>query len=207
MSSSRVRHPILRLEVLAADGTRDAQHRVFCRLQRQSVRVEHCCECVHCDAIVEEVSARVDCTIDVPPLDPAGDPDGESTEVGALLRTGTIVVAESVAVRRALGILHDEGRRSIGIVDDRTVLVGLVHETGFMGGARRSRELPAGAAMSSAVAIHERTPVRTALRMLAASHLREATVIGDDGIPLGVFRDIDGLHWIAVARGGRSREE
>jgi hypothetical protein len=56
-------------------------------------------------------------------------------------------------------------------------------------------------AMSSAMGIHEAMPVRTALRLLASSHLREATVIGNDGTPLGIFRDVDGLHAIAAARG------
>ena len=56
------------------------------------------------------------------------------------------------------------------------------------------------ASMSTAVAIHERTPVRVALKLLAASHLREATVVSDHGVPIGVFRDVDGLRWLAAAR-------
>jgi len=53
--------------------------------------------------------------------------------------------------------------------------------------------------MSTAIAVHERTPVRVALRMLAAHHLREATVISDEGTPIGLFRDVDGLRWISAA--------
>ena len=85
MTSSRVSHPILRLDVLEADGTRTSDHRVFCRLQRSSVRVDDCCECVHCDAVTDGATPSVDCSIPVRPLDPADDPLGESIEVGTLL--------------------------------------------------------------------------------------------------------------------------
>ena len=54
--------------------------------------------------------------------------------------------------------------------------------------------------MSSPIAIDERTPMRTALKLLVANHLREATVISKERVPIGVFRDVDGLRWIAAAR-------
>jgi hypothetical protein len=47
--------------------------------------------------------------------------------------------------------------------------------------------------MSSVLAIHEGVSVRRALRLLASAHAREATVVNDDGVPVGVFRDVDGL--------------
>jgi CBS domain-containing protein len=56
--------------------------------------------------------------------------------------------------------------------------------------------------MSHAVAIHESTPVRRALLFLASAHLRQAAVVDSDGVPLGVFRDVDGLRWLARARSG-----
>jgi CBS domain-containing protein len=200
MTSAAIKHPILRLEVLASDGTRDTECRVFCQLQRRSVLVDECCSCVHCDAITDSAVPSVDCTIPVLPRLPADDPTGDCTEVGTLLRAGTVVVAESATLRDALGVLHSEDRRAVAIVDDHHVLVGLVHETSFMG---RRTGAPGGAlrgAMSTALAVHERTPVRAALRMLAASHLREATVVSDEGTPIGIFRDVDGLRWIYEAR-------
>ena len=200
MTSSRVSHPILRLEVLEADGTRTSDHRVFCRLQRSSVRVDECCECVHCDAVTDGATPSVDCSIPVRPLEPADDPNGESIEVGTLLCRGTVVVAESASAGRALRILREEDRRSVAIVDAGNHLVGLVHESGFMGRTGPVRVGLVTASMSTAVAVHERTPVRVALKLLAASHLREATVVSDDGIPIGVFRDVDGLRWLAGAR-------
>lgn len=200
MSSSRVSHPILRLEVLAEDGMRSSDHRVFCRLQRSSVRVDECCECVHCDAVTDGVTPSVDCSIPVRPLEPGDDPRGESIEVGVLLCQGTVVLAESAATGRALRLLREQDRRSIAIVDSTNVLVGLVHEAGFMGRMGPVRMGSVSASMSTAVAVHERTPVRVALKLLAASHLREATVVSDEGVPIGVFRDVDGLRWLAGAR-------
>lgn len=200
MTSARVSHPILRLDVLAPDGTHTSEHRVFCRLQRQSIEVETCCECVHCDTVTDGQAPSVDCTIPVRPLAPAEDPDGNSVEVGALLCRGTVVVSEATSVARALALLRAESRRSLAVVDENSVLVGLVYESGFMGRMGPSRMGVVSAAMSSAIAVHERTPVRVALKLLAASHLREATVVSTDGVPLGVFRDVDGLRWIAGAR-------
>lgn len=200
MTTARVRHPILRLDVLAPDGTRTSEHRVFCRLQRQSVEVDLCCECVHCDAVTDGAVPSVDCSIPVRPIEPADDPNGESVEVGTLLCRGMVVLSESASVGRALGLLRVEDRRSLAVVDGNSVLVGLVHEAGFMGRMGRARLGAVSAAMSSAIAVHERTPVRVALKLLAASHLREATVVSNEGVPIGVFRDVDGLRWIAGAR-------
>ena len=203
MTSTRVTHPILRLQVLAPDGTRQDEHRVFCRLQRRSVRIDDCCECVHCDAIVDGETPAVHCTIPELPTSPADDPDGDRTEVGALLCTGTVVIATTTSVDVALDFLRTESRHSVAIVDEQNVLVGLVHETGFIGRRQVGRDTVVTATMSTAVAVNEHTPVRTALKLLAANHLREATVISDDGVPIGVFHDLDGLHWVGRGRGAR----
>lgn len=200
MTSARAVHPILHLEVLSADGTSQDEHRVFCRLRHRSVRVDDCCECPHCDSITGGASPAVNCTIPAAPTTPENDPGGERLEVGALLCTGTVVIAQSASVDSALRVLRTESRRAVAIVDEHHVLVGLVHETGFMGRRELARESTLGGIMSTAVAVNEHTPVRTALRLLAKNHLREATVVADDGVPIGVFRDIDGLRWIGLGR-------
>ncbi|HSO36846.1 MAG TPA: CBS domain-containing protein [Labilithrix sp.] len=197
MTPPHVKHPILRLDVVEADGTRVTDHVVFCRLQNQSVRVEECCRCVHCDAIQDGEVPTVDCVIPVPPHD---DPAGERTEVGSLLLHGTVVVAQSVSLGEALAVMREGKHRSVAIVDDDHVMVGLVHDASIEGHSRRLHEGAVTTAMASVISIDERTPVRVALRLLAANHLREATVVSKHGVPIGVFRDVDGLHWIANAR-------
>lgn len=205
MTSAKVSHRILRLEVIGPDGTRTTDHRVFCQLQHRSIRVDTCCSCVHCDAVTSGDVPSVDCSIPVSPRVPADDPSGELIEVGTVLAGPTIVVSRGATIGHALGVLHAEDRRAVGIVDDDGILVGLVHEAKFMGHRRGSRDGVVSAAMSTAIAIHESTPVRTALKLLAANHLREATVVTDEGIPLGIFRDVDGLQFIVSARGASSR--
>lgn len=200
MTSTRVRHPILRLDVLAPDGTPTPEHRVFCRLKRQSVRVDACRGCVHCDAVTDGRAPSVDCSIPIRPLDHADDPAGERVDVGTLLCRGTVVLSESAALGRALGLLHEEDRRSLPVVDENSVLVGLVHEAAFVGRRGPVRTVLVSAVMSTAIAVHERTPVRVALKLLAANHLREITVVSKEGVPLGVFRDVEGLRWIAGTR-------
>jgi len=193
-----VRHPILRLEVLAADGTLASDHVVFCRLQDQSVRVEECCRCARCDAIEEGPTPAVSCTLPIDPLEPADDPRGDRIEVGSTLCQGTIVLSDEVPIRRALDLMRDSDRRSVPIVDASHVMIGLIHEACFV--APRIHAGAVSLAMSSPIAIDERTPVRTALKLLVANHLREATVISKEHVPIGVFRDVDGLRWIAAAR-------
>ena len=75
---------------------------------------------------------------------------------------------------------------------------GIVHEVTFLRRKNVDEELTA--TMSSGLAIHEATSVRRALRLLASAHLREAIVVDDEGVPLGTFRDVDGLRWIARTR-------
>ena len=201
MTSSHCKHPILRLQVLQGDGRERAEHRVFCRLQRRSVEVEECCSCIHCDEIADGPAPSVNCTLPVAADEPGSDPTGEQTEIGTLLCTGTVVLAEHAPLRDAFALMRTEGRHFVPVVDERSALVGVVHETGFIGRRVNTKDVPLAAAMSSAIALHERTPVRVALRYLAANHLREATVVSEDGVPIGTFRDSDGLHWIHQATG------
>jgi len=193
-----VRHPILHLEVLAADGTRASDHVVFCRLRDQSVRVEECCRCARCDAIEELPTPAVSCTPPNHPLEPSEDPRGETIVVGSILCKGTLVLSDEVPVRRALEVMRDADRRSVPVVDNRHVMVGLIHDAAFVRPLARVGAV--GHAMSSPIAIDERTPVRMALKLLVANHLREATVVSKERVPLGIFRDVDGLRWITAAR-------
>jgi CBS domain-containing protein len=198
---TQVSHPILRLEVLRPDGTRTSEYRVFCRYQRRSVVAGTCCACAHCDAITNEPEPAVVCSIPAPPpeeLELASDPTGERTEVGAILRSGMVALDPAASIGDALAVLRSEDRRSVAVVDATRALVGVVHEVTFVRPGKPAEDV--AAAMSSALALHESTPVRRALRLLASSHLREATVTDGDGVPLGVFRDVDGLRWLALAR-------
>jgi CBS domain-containing protein len=225
--STRVSHPILRLEVVGADGRRSSEHRVFCRYQQRSVAVGTCCACTHCDAIVTTPSPAVNCTITVEERDLAPDPDGLRTAVGTMLEGATIAIDPGTTVRDALLLLNADDSRSIAVVNNTHTMVGVVHESSFLpmleeASARSPASVRSPAStvtplptqqraddqvlrmMSGAIAIHERLPIRKALEVLAGAHLREATVIDDAGVPLGVFRDVAGLRWLVTAR-DRSR--
>jgi len=155
---------------------------------------------MHCDRITADPTPTVECTI---PVNDPGNPDtqGSTTPVASILHEGTVALDPSATLRDALTMLQGEGRRSVAVVDDAHVLVGVVHEAAFIVPRARDGALPEDLnhAMSSALAIHESVPIRHALRLLASAHLREATVVDDAHVPLGVFRDIDGLRWIVQA--------
>lgn len=197
--TTRVSHPVLRLDVLRPDGTRSSDLRVFCRYQRRSVPAGFCCACPHCDDVTEGPSPAIVCSIPLMPGDLAADPMGERTEVGAVLREGTVALDPCASIGEALAVLRAQNRRSVAVVDGARSLVGVVHEVTFVRPENPSEHV--ASAMSSALALHESMPVRRALRLLASAHLREATVTDDEGVPLGVFRDVDGLSWLARARG------
>lgn len=200
--SRRVRHPILHLEVLSRDGTSTTSHHVFCRLRRTSVNVADCVACPRANAIVGGPSPAVECTVNLRAEDLAPDVGGEHLEVAVLLSSGVTVIDQSALLRDAIRMLQDSSRRSVAIVDAEHRVLGVVHE---MVAGRRLIDLgvsDVAVVMTSALAIHEATPVRMALRLLASSHRRDALVVRADGTPLGVFRDVDGLRWIARARAG-----
>ncbi len=197
--SSRVSHPVLHLDVLSGGGARAAEERVFCRLRRESIDVEYCRHCIRCDAI--QAGLSVDCTVSLPTEHFSPDPQGNRTEIGALLRGGLAVVETSANLGEALGLLRAEDLRSVAVVGGDHILVGVLHEVDLSERcARRGASSNVASEMSSPLALHESTPIRPALRFLASAHLRQAAVVTSGGVPLGLFRDVDGLSWIARAR-------
>lgn len=154
---------------------------------------------MHCDRIADAPSPAVECTIPQPCE--AEDPE----DVGALLHGDAIALDHRATVGAAVAALAAQDRRSLPVVDDEGRLIGVVHEASFVArrGGRsdpRARAEEVSRAMSSPLAIHECMPVRVALRLLAAAHLREAAVVASDGRPIGTFRDVDGLRFVARAR-------
>lgn len=192
--AGRARHPILRLEVVGADGMRTFSYRVFCRRRHAAVDVGTCCACPSCDGITQEPVPSVECH-DADASDPV--------EIGDLLRGGTSVIAQSATLADAIRLLSAEDRRSLAVVDDQHV-VGVVYELAVQ------HQLPhqsIAVVMSSPLVLPQRLSPEAALRVLAAAHLREAVVVDDDGRPLGVFRDVDGLHAVGMAHASLRRQE
>lgn len=204
----RISHPVLHLDVVGEGGVRHADARVFCKYQRRAVAVETCRSCQHCDAVTDGPDASVACTVPAQPGDDIHDPDGERTDVGAILSRGAVVLEPDTSVGTTLALMHEEDRRSLAIVGQHGIVVGVIHEAAFIrrdaSAPEPARDEPVLHVMSSPLAIHERTPVRAALRLLAAAHLREAAVVDEQGVPLGVFRDVDGLRHLAARSGRRS---
>lgn len=190
------RHPILRLEVLAPDGTRQTAYRVFCRQRNESVPVGTCCACMHCVGITNEPRPTVDCTIFV---SDEPDPLGDTTSVGALLRHGGCVLDQSCSTQDAYSEIQvaEDYIRVIGIVDTEKKIVGIIHDSDWV---RDHNRFPVRETMSSSLAVHEATPIRKALRLLASGHMREVVVIDSEGHPIGTFRDVDGLAWLAAQK-------
>lgn len=198
-------HRILRLEVIRPGGVRSSEHRVFCRYKRRSVTVETCSACVRCDSIVATPVPAVNCTIPAIDDDRGPDPLGEHTAVGQILVEGVVALEPSTTIGDALRLLRSEDRRSFAIVDESRAMIGVIHEAAFVTKTQgrpshRSNDETLAKLMSGTVKIHEAVPVRRALELLAAAHLREATVVDADGVPLGLFRDVDGLRWIVASR-------
>ena len=203
-SVRRVSHPILHLEVVHHDQVRDGVARVFCRLQRRSIDVDVCRTCPPAQAIHGGATPSVDCDVVAPAGTLDADPLGLRTEVGTLLEGGSTVIADSASLADALGVIRAGDLRSVAVVGGDHVLVGVLHDVALEARRRSAGGAPVDlrTVMSHALAIHESTPVRRALLFLASAHLRQAAVVDSEGVPLGIFRDVDGLRWLARARGG-----
>lgn len=195
-SGHRVSHPILRLEVLHADGTRRSAHRVFCKHQHRVIPIGVCCGCVHCASIDTEPVPAVHCVVEAKTEAPPSDPLGHRTPVGAVLHVSAYAVMPDTSVRDTFATLRGQDRRSLPVVDAGDNLLGIVDEM-------RCREVfgkTAASVMSSKLSLDALTPVRRALELMAAAHLREITVLDGEGRPLGMLRDVDALRWLAEAR-------
>jgi CBS domain-containing protein len=194
-----VRHPRLRLRVVADDGTSAPFDRVYCRLRGASTPVASCRTCTRCEGITDGATPTVECT--VPATTPLA--QGDDAPVAAALTGAVRAISVSTRVKDALAILREDGRHVVPVVDTEWRLVGVVHELTFArdpSGGRASADHDVAFVMSSALALDESTTVGDALRKLAAAQLRDATVVSGDGRPLGIFRDVDGLQWLARAR-------
>ena len=118
------------------------------------------------------------------------------TAIGAVLRMSTCAVTPDTSVRDTFAVLRAEDRRSIPVIDEGGSVVGVVDEMR----CRESLGPTAASVMSSKLSLDALTPVRRAVELMAAAHLREVTVLDDEGRPLGVLRDVDALLWLANAK-------
>lgn len=151
-----------------------------------------CCACLHCEGVTS--APAVECSIALEEASEAPDRAGIHTPVGQLLTEGTFAVNVAMALRDAFALLRAEDRRSVAVVDNDHVTVGVLHESIFSHPVDPGAEV--GTQMSSRLVLVDTTPVRRALQLLASAHLREATIVSETGTPLGVFRDLDGIRWL-----------
>ena len=124
------------------------------------------------------------------------DPMGLVTPVAEVLTKKTFAIASETTLREATAHLRAEDRRSVAVVDDSRAVIGVVHERQRAG---LFDDLPVACVMGSKLALRISTPIRRALELMAAAHLREIIVVDENDVPLGTFRDVDGLRWIALA--------
>ena len=147
-------------------------------------------------------------------LEKKGGKSGRKDAFETRIRTAVVVCSDTVSKgdkadtsgKAIIEKLEGHPVEVIGYVNGAQVLVGIVHEMSLVR-RRTMNDAPVTMAMSSALALDEGTSIRDALRLLASTHSRAATVVTAEGKPLGVFRDIDGMGWIARARRDAPPEE
>ena len=180
------RSPVLRLVVLGPEP-REPSERVFCRRRGESLTLS---DCRQCEAWVGDAEDAVVCVS--PPEPPPEDPEGERTAVGSVLCRGATVLADGTTLDEARLLLQDGS--TAAVVDESGRVIGTVDASALTGPWLDLARIHASCTIT------ESTPVRGALRLLASAHLREATIVTSDGEPIGIFRDVDGLFWLARAR-------
>jgi CBS domain-containing protein len=210
---SRVRQvPVETRAVLSGSGTESHTEFVFCPLRRGTVDAEECEGCPRCAGVSK--AGAVACWTDTLELDrpPASRGPGriDLREAATVMSTAevmrrgqrsvtgdtTIDGLQALFARHALHaapVVDAEGKL-IGIVSDTDVAHWLASKTG----TGIQFEATVADFMTPVVhALPEGAPLAYAFGLLAASGLREAPIVKDDGRVVGMITSTDLLCWVA----------
>jgi CBS domain-containing protein len=206
------------------DGSMDTTELVFCETDGASVPLSRCASCPFSGNVARDFrgpSATVECCRFTLPMARSATeppPSGErlrgagAVEVAATLPVGLSVVRTFVCVAhdaplsvamRALAMessaygvaVVDEGDHFVGMLGRAGAALALLHSEG---------DRAADHARTEWCSVHESDSLGDAFTAMTAKHAREVTVLSDEGVLVGVLRDIDALRFVAfVSRTGR----
>jgi CBS domain-containing protein len=218
------RLPVRRRLKFLRDGSTRTAELVFCEAQGESVPVSRCASCPFSGSVAWDLvgpSTMVECCRFSLPIARGGSeplPSGErslgpgAVEVAATLPVGLSIVRSFVCVAhdaplsvgmRALAT--ESGAYGVAVVDENDRFVGMLgRAVATLALLHSERDRVADHATAQGCSVHERESLGDAFTAMTARRARELTVVSEDGVLVGVLRDIDALRFVSfVSRTGQ----
>lgn len=198
----RVRLLERRLRTATNDETHTTETTVHCPLSRMAVRVSHCEQCPRFLQQLEAgARAFVECRM------PEEIPVHQAM-AGELLSPEVTCLDAELAATRAVELLALSGVTSAPVLDDNSVLIGVVsasalarlqHEAARIDGFHVSDQLEVEDAMSTeVVTLPQHATVGEVARLMAERQLDQVPIVTDDGHLVGVLSASDLVRWLAT---------
>jgi CBS domain-containing protein len=193
--------PIVVTEVVGAERSRNFTLRVFCEKRSESVPLDICRVCAACAEIAGDPSGEtswVSCASSAAEVTSAS----ADLKVGAIVNGKTLCVRDNLPIADLMAIMLEQALPLVFVVDSLGAVTGVVSERDLIG---RAFEEPTAAIgiMSTAHPIHETDPLHRALLQMASSRSRIAPIVTENGLLLGIVRDLEAMAALNALRRGR----
>lgn len=218
------RLPVRRRLKFLRDGSTRTAELVFCETHGESVPISRCASCPFSGNVAWALngsSATVECCrFSLPMARSASEPPASGARLrgpGAVEVAATLPVGLSI-VRTIVCVAHDaplsvamralateRSAYGVAVVDESDRFMGMLGRATASFASLHSEGDPAADHMTTArCSVHERESLGNAFAAMTARHARELTVLSEDGVLVGVLRDIDALRFVSfVSRTGQ----
>jgi len=216
--------PVRRRMKFLRDGSTRTAELVFCETHLESVPISRCASCPFSGNVAWALngpSATVECCrFSLPMARSASEPPASdarlqgpgAVEVAAMLPVGLSIVRTVVCIAhdaplsvamRALAM--DRSAYGVAVVDENDRFMGTLGRTTASRAYLHSESDRAADHLTAAwCSVHERESLGNAFAAMTAKHAREITVLSEDGVLVGVLRDVDALRFVSfVSRTGQ----
>jgi CBS domain-containing protein len=129
--------------------------------------------------------------------------------VGDALHEGALAIDEDLSIREVVALFVERGIHFMVVTDPGGRVSGLIREgeliphireraassaSGVAMGWQKTWTEPARSLMSAARCVHEGTPLRHALGLMATRRDRQIVVVDAEGSPVGTLCDVEAMH-------------
>jgi CBS domain-containing protein len=179
-----------KMRTMSTDGAHAEKRTVHCPLKgTQSVD-----SCLGCARLEREASAGghefLECRV------PAGETELEQ-RVGALISEDLTCLDSELLATRALALLDSSGVTSAPVVDDNSVLVGMVSASKLVRLKQHPELEVDDALVTQVVTVPETATVREVAQVMSRHGLDRVPVVTEDGHLVGVVTALDVVRWFA----------
>ncbi len=186
-----VRLPVRSVRIATREGTLAETRTVHCPLSIAAREVAPCLKCTRLEREVVHMGKEfLECRVPMDVANPRG-------VAGELISAEVTCLDADLDASTALALLGASGVTSAPVVDDNSVLVGVVFVS-TLSRLREGRGLEVEDAMvTDVVTASQRTTVAEVARLMAQHDLDRVPVVTGDGHLVGVVSAMDLVRWLA----------